>query len=235
MTVVVAAVAAVACNRADGGRPRGVREAGVRNAGVGDASLESSRAVGKPGRKTILFVGTSLTAGLGLDPEDAYPALIERRIDSLGLNYDVINAGVSGETSAGTLRRIDWLLREPVDVFVLETGANDGLRGLTVDSLRANVQAIIDRVKAKRPSARIVLVAMEAPPNLGPQYTSRFRKVYTDLARADGITLMPFLLQGVAGDAGLNQQDGVHPNVRGERIVADNVWRTLGPVLRSSG
>lgn len=223
--------AAAACNRGDGGHPR-IASTGVARAETASAVPETASAQPDTARKTILFVGTSLTAGLGLDPEDAYPALIGRRIDSLGLNYDVINAGVSGETSAGTLRRIDWLLRQQMDVFVLETGANDGLRGLTVDAMRANIQAIIDRVKAARPRARIVLVSMEAPPNLGPAYTSRFRAVYVDLARANGVTVIPFLLAGVAGNVELNQQDGVHPNAQGERIVADNVWRALQPVLR---
>ncbi len=227
MISYLAVVAIAACNRTDGGRPQ--------VASIGAAKAESASAARKSARKTVLFVGTSLTAGLGLDPEDAYPALIGRRIDSLRLAYEVINAGVSGETSAGTLRRIDWLLKEPFDVLVLETGANDGLRGLTVDALRANIQSIIDRVKASRPAARMVLVAMEAPPNLGPQYTSRFRAVYADLAHRNGLMLAPFLLQGVAGNAELNQQDGIHPNARGERIVADNVWRALQPLLAQSG
>jgi acyl-CoA thioesterase-1 len=181
--------------------------------------------------RTVLFVGTSLTAGLGLDPEEAYPAIIGAKIDSAGLPYTVVNAGVSGETSAGALRRIDWLLRGPVDVLVLETGANDGLRALPVDSTRANIRAILDRVKSARPAARLALVQMEAPPNLGAEYTSSFRAMFPAVARETGATLIPFLLEGVAGEAGLNQSDGIHPNVRGERIVAENVWRALGPLL----
>ncbi|HEY9478880.1 MAG TPA: arylesterase, partial [Gemmatimonadaceae bacterium] len=182
--------------------------------------------------RTIVFVGTSLTAGLGLaDPDQAYPALIQRKLDSLGLNYRVVNAGVSGETSAGTLRRIGWLMRGPVDVLVLETGANDGLRALSVDSLRSNIQRIIDTVRTAHPSARIVLVGMEAPPNLGARYTSSFRAVYPELARANGAALVPFLLEGVAGVDSLNQPDGIHPDVSGARIVAENVWRVLSVVV----
>ena len=180
----------------------------------------------------MLFVGTSLTAGYGLDPDQAYPALIARRIDSLGLNYDVVNAGVSGETSAGALRRMDWLLRAPVDVFVLETGANDGLRALSVDSMRANIQGILDKVRATHPAARIILVGMEAPPNLGPRYTSAFRAAFPELARKNGAVLVPFLLTDVAGVDTLNQADGIHPNARGARIVADHVWRALRPLLQ---
>lgn len=179
----------------------------------------------------MLFIGTSLTAGLGLDPDSAYPAIIQRKIDSLGLGFHVVNAGVSGETSADALRRIGWLLRAPASVIVLETGANDGLRGLDPDSTRANIQAIIDSVRARRPQATLLLVQMEALPNLGQRYTTAFHDMYPELARRNGLILVPFLLQGVAGHASLNQADGVHPNLRGEKIVAGNVWRTLRPVL----
>lgn len=183
-------------------------------------------------RRTIMFMGTSLTAGYGLeDPDSAYPSLLQRRIDSLGLSYDVVNAGVSGETSAGALRRLAWTMKRRVDVFVLETGANDGLRGLSVDSLRANVQAIIDSVRRSQPGAHIVLVGMEAPPNLGARYAARFREVYPELARKNHLALVPFLLAGVAGVDSLNQGDGIHPNVVGERLVADNVWRVLARLL----
>jgi acyl-CoA thioesterase-1 len=181
--------------------------------------------------KRLLFLGTSLTAGLGLEPEEAYPALIARRIDSLGLPYRVVNQGSSGETSAGARQRIDWLVREPVDVLVLETGANDGLRGLPVDSMRANIQAIIDRVRAASPGVRILLVGMEAPPNLGTRYTSDFRKVFPDLAERNGATLLPFLLLGVAAVDSLNQGDGIHPNSAGSRRLAETVWSALLPLL----
>jgi acyl-CoA thioesterase-1 len=202
----------------------------TRVAGVGDSA--QSRAVAPNGRRTVLMVGTSLTAGLGLDPEDAYPALLQRKADSLGLHVDIVNAGLSGETSAGALRRIDWLLKGPADVVVIESGANDGLRGLNVDSTRANLRAIIGKVKAARPAARILLVQMEAPPNLGAKYTDAFRAMYQDVAKEAGVGVMPFLLRGVAGVTGLNQQDGIHPNERGEEIVANNVWAVLEPVLK---
>jgi acyl-CoA thioesterase-1 len=179
----------------------------------------------------VLFVGTSLTAGYGLAPEQAYPALIQQKIDSAGLDYRVVNAGVSGETSAGALRRMPWLLKQPFDVFVLETGANDMLRGTELDSTRANIQAIIDQAKAARPDARIVLVGMLAPPNLGPEYTAKFRSLYPELARKNHLVLVPFLLEGVAGVRDLNQPDGIHPNARGEKILAETVWKTLAPVL----
>ena len=183
-------------------------------------------------RPTIVFVGTSLTAGLGLsDPDEAYPALIQRKIDSLGLNYRVVNAGVSGETSAGALKSIGWLMRSPASVVVIETGANDGLRGLSVAALRRNIQGVIDTVRSVHPDARIVLAGMEAPPNLGARYTSSFREVFPELARANHAALIPFLLDGVAGVDSLNQADGIHPNQRGAQVVADNVWATLRGVL----
>ena len=183
-------------------------------------------------KRTILFVGTSLTAGLGLDLDSAYPARIQRRLDSLGESYDVINAGVSGETSAGTLRRIDWLMRQPVDIVVLETGANDGLRALPVDSLRANLVAIIDSVRKAHPAATIVLAGMEAPPNLGPVYTRAFHAVFPAIAQEYHLPFIPFLLAGVGGVDSLNQGDGIHPNDRGERIVEENVWRVLAPLVK---
>jgi len=182
-------------------------------------------------RPTVLFVGTSLTAGLGLEPDSAFPMLIQRKIDSAGLAFDVVNAGVSGETSSGLLDRLDWLLRANFDVMVLETGANDGLRGIPVVALRSNLETALDRIKAKRPDARILLVQMEALPNLGPKYAADFHSAFTTVAKEKGVTLMPFLLTDVAGHRELNQADGVHPNNAGERIVAENLWRSLKPVL----
>jgi acyl-CoA thioesterase-1 len=201
-------------------------------AATGDTS-RAEAAQPASGERRIVFVGTSLTAGQGLEPEEAFPALIGNRIDSLDLNYEVINAGVSGETSAGTLRRMDWVLRDPLDVLVLETGANDGLRGLSVDSLRGNLQAILDKVQSAYPEAAVLLVGMEAPPNLGPRYTSAFRAVFPEVAGEKGVRYMPFLLDGVAAVRALNQGDGIHPNAEGARRVADNVWKALGPVLDS--
>jgi acyl-CoA thioesterase I len=182
-------------------------------------------------KRTVLMVGTSLTAGLGLDPDQAWPALIQEKIDSAGLPYRVVNAGLSGETSAGALRRVDWLLRGPVDVLVLETGANDGLRGLDPDTLRANLEAILAKVHAERPAAKLALIQMEAPPNLGAEYTKRFHAVYAEAARAERATLLPFLLDSVAGRPTLNQADGMHPNVAGSRIAARTEWRAIEPLL----
>ena len=179
----------------------------------------------------MLFIGTSLTAGLGLDPDSAFPAIIARTADSAGVAIRVTNAGVSGETSAGALRRIDWVLRTPADVIVVEVGANDALRGLSPDAARSNLESLIASMKRKQPGARIVLVQMEAPPNFGIAYTRSFRSIYTDVARSENLTLIPFLLDGVAGIPRFNQPDGIHPNLAGERIVADNIWRALEPVI----
>jgi len=181
---------------------------------------------------TVMFLGTSLTAGLGLDPSQAYPALIQAKIDSAGLGYRVVNAGVSGETSAGALRRIGWLLRTPPAVLVIETGANDGLRAQSADSLRSNIQAIIDQARAVSPPPRIVLIGMEALPNYGPAYARQFRRIYPELAEKNRLPLVSFLLAGVAGIDSLNQPDGMHPNTAGERRVAETVWKTLKPVLQ---
>lgn len=199
------------------------------NGGASDAPAAAAR-----GPLRVVFVGTSLTAGLGLDPDSAYPALIQRKADSAGVPMVAVNAGVSGETSAGALRRIDWVLREPLDVLVLETGANDGLRALRVDSTRENLAAILARTRQAHPAARLLVVQMEAPPNLGPEYTSRFRGMFPDVAKAAGAAVTPFLLDRVAGVARLNQADGIHPNEAGARIVAETVWQALRPVLDSA-
>jgi acyl-CoA thioesterase I len=187
-------------------------------------------ATGERGR--IVFLGTSLTAGLGLDPDQAYPALIQRKLDAEGLRFEAVNAGVSGETSAGARRRIDWLLRQPVAVLVIETGANDGLRGLEVDSLRANIQAIIDQAGRQTPKPTIVLLGMRAPPNLGAGYSRGFDRVYTELAKENDVRLVPFLLEGVAGRPSLNQADMIHPTADGQRRMAETVWAVLEPALR---
>jgi acyl-CoA thioesterase I len=179
----------------------------------------------------VLFFGTSLTAGYGLSPDQAFPALIERLADSANLPIKAINAGLSGETTAGAARRIDWVLRTPADVVVIEAGANDALRGLPPKSARENLQSVVAAVRRKQPQAQIVLVQMEAPPNYGQAYTKSFREVYSEVARAENIPLIPFLLAGVAGISRLNQADGVHPNLAGERIVADNIWKGLKPII----
>ena len=184
------------------------------------------------GRVRVLFVGTSLTAGLGLDPDSAYPALIQQMADSNGLAVQIVNAGLSGETSAGALRRVDWLLRDTADVVVIETGANDGLRGLEPDTTAANIVGIVEKIRAANPKARVLLAQMEAPPNLGQAYTRRFHDLFLTVAADQAVTLIPFFLEGVAGVPTLNQPDGIHPTEAGARIAARNVWRTLAPVLR---
>jgi acyl-CoA thioesterase-1 len=198
---------------------------------VAESSRTTPASRYRPG-SIILFAGTSLTAGYGLDPDHAYPELIQRKIDSAGLKFDVVNAGVSGETSSGLLRRLRWLLNEPFEIIVIETGANDGLRGIPIETMAGNIQQIIDGVRAVRPRAQIMLVQMEAPPNLGGDYTRRFHDVFPELAKRNDVILLPFLLDNVAGFRALNQSDGMHPNEEGERIVAENVWRALRPLLQ---
>lgn len=181
--------------------------------------------------QTVLFFGDSLTAGYGLSTEEAFPALIERELNKKTERAKVINGGLSGETSAGGLTRIDWLLRQPVHIFVLELGANDGLRGLPPDQTKKNLQAIIDKVKAKNPKVKIVLAGMMVPPNMGKQYTNEFRNIYSELAKKNKATLIPFLLDGVGGIEKLNQSDGIHPNAEGHRIIARNVAPIIDRLL----
>ena len=190
-----------------------------------------SSANAQDNEKVILFFGNSLTAGLGLDLNQAFPNLIQEKINETGKNVRVINAGLSGETSAGGLNRIDWVLNQAVDIFVLELGANDGLRGLPLESTRTNLQGILDKVKAKYPDVKIIIAGMMVPPNMGEEYSSEFVKVYPDLARKNGVLLIPFLLDEVAGNPDLNLADGIHPNIEGHQIVAGNVWRVLKPLL----
>ena len=183
-------------------------------------------------KKTVVFFGNSLTAGYGLSPSQAFPALIQKKIDSLGLPYTVVSAGVSGETSSGGKTRIDWILQQPVDIFVLELGANDGLRGILPLSItRQNLQDIIDSVKAKNSNAKILLAGMRVPPNMGQTYSDEFRDMFPQLAQKNSVALIPFLLDGVGGEANLNQPDGIHPTAEGHRIVAENVWKELHKLL----
>jgi acyl-CoA thioesterase-1 len=196
------------------------------------ASSAGTPKAGDPSQRArVLFLGTSLTAGLGLDADSAYPQQIQRKIDSAGLAFQTVNAGVSGETSAGLLRRLDWVLQQPAAVVVVETGANDGLRGQSVAATKATIGQVLDRVRREKPGAKVLLMQMEAPTNLGAEYTSSFHAMFPALAKEKGVTLLPFLLADVAGRPALNQADGVHPNYRGEQIVAQNVWRGLEPVL----
>lgn len=180
---------------------------------------------------TILFFGDSITAGYGLEPDQAFPALIQEKIDSLGLNYNVVNAGLSGETTAGGLRRVDWILQQEIDIFVLELGGNDGLRGIDPNNTRMNLQGIIEKVQQTYPNAEIILTGMEAPPNLGDMYTGAFRNVFRELAAENDVIFIPFILEGVAGIPNLNQPDGIHPTAEGHKILAENIWDALKPVL----
>jgi acyl-CoA thioesterase I len=200
-------------------------------AALASDSLGAGKSRSGSGVPAALLIGTSLTAGLGLDPNDAYPAVLQRMADSAGYGVRIVNAGLSGETSAGALRRLEWLLRERAELVMIETGANDGLRGLDIDSTRANLLAIVRTVKRVLPGSTVLLVQMEAPPNLGEDYTRRFRESYSDVARAEGIGLIPFILEGVAGDRRFNQGDGIHPTEEGARRVARNVWGALAPHL----
>lgn len=181
--------------------------------------------------KTIVFYGNSLTAGYGVDPSESFPSRVQDKIDSLQLPYKVINAGLSGETTAGGKSRIDWILRQPVNIFVLELGGNDGLRGIPIAETSKNLQAIIDRVREKYPEAKIILAGMQVPPNMGRNYATQFRVVFEQLAQKNKVELIPFLLENVGGVSALNQADGIHPNPQGARIVAENVWKVLQPML----
>ncbi|HVF72090.1 MAG TPA: arylesterase [Chthoniobacterales bacterium] len=185
-------------------------------------------------KKSVVFLGNSLTAGLGVQPSEAFPALVGEKIRSAGLPFQVENAGLSGDTSAGGLRRIDWLLQRRIDLLVVELGANDGLRGLDLKSMKTNLQTIIDKTKAKNPQVKIVLAGMQVPPNLGADYAAGFRGVFNELAKENNATLIPFLLEGVGGNRELNQADLIHPSAAGHRVIADLVWRTLEPILRQS-
>ncbi len=196
-----------------------------------DTSISDTNKAAVTTKKTILFFGNSLTAGYGLDPREAFPSLIQKKIDSLQLPYTVINAGVSGETTSGGNARIDWVLKQPVDIFVLELGANDGLRGIPVSETRKNLQSIIDKVKNRSADTRIVLAGMQIPPNMGQKYSTDFRNVFIDLSKQNNVSLIPFLLEGVGGEADLNQSDGIHPTAEGHRILAENVWKELQPLL----
>lgn len=191
------------------------------------ASDAMGTAEGADDRGVIVFLGTSLTAGLGVDPSEAWPALIQQKLDSAGLPYRTQNAGISGETSAVALERLDWVLQQPMDMLVVETGANDGLRGLPVEALRANLDSILTRVERHDSTIELVVVGMEAPPNMGARYTSAFRAVYPEMADKHGAVLVPFLLKGVGGVDSLNTADGIHPNPRGHRIIAEGVWEAL--------
>lgn len=214
----------------NGGQSKDGANKGTPNA-VDTSTANAASTTPKDSTKNIVFFGNSLTAGYGVDPSEAFPARIQEKIDSLQLPYKVINGGLSGETTAGGKERIDWLLQQKVDVFVLELGGNDGLRGIPVTETAKNLQVILNRVKAKYPAAKLILAGMQVPPNMGSKYAGEFRAVYKQLADKNNIPLVPFLLEGVGGIPDLNQPDGIHPTPKGHRIVAENVWEVLKGVL----
>ena len=185
----------------------------------------------KARKRTILFLGDSLTSGYGLSAEVAFPAVIQAKIDSLGLGYEVVNAGISGETTSAGLSRMNWMLKRRIDVLVIELGANDGLRGVPLKVTRQNLQAIVDSSRKVYPKVNVVLAGIQVPPNLGPEYTSEFKEIFPELAAKNKVALIPFLLEGVGGIPELNLADGIHPTVAGHRKVAENVWKVLGPLL----
>ena len=193
--------------------------------------IENNAPQAKSEEKTILFFGNSLTAGYGLEPDKAFPGLLQQRIDSLGLKYKVINAGLSGETTASGNTRIDWVLNQKVDIFVLELGGNDGLRGISTEETRKNLQQMIDKIRSKYPDCQIILAGMQIPPNMGPDYTASFRTIFPEIAEKNQVALIPFLLESVGGEPHLNQPDGIHPNEKGHKIVAENVWKVLKQFL----
>ena len=238
--VVVFGLTQAACG--SGGDADVVRSAGQEGSSAGETAPSGSRGNAPsteldPGQRAtlggrVVFLGTSLTAGLGLaDPANRFTDQIQALADSVGLPFRMVNAGVSGITSAGGPATITWYLRAPVQVLVLELGANDGLRGLSPDSMKANLQAVIDSTRIHYPRARLLLSGMQAPPNLGQPYASAFSSVFSELARTNGGTLIPFLLEGIAGVPELNQADGIHPTPEGHRMIAQTVWRHLRPIL----
>jgi acyl-CoA thioesterase-1 len=196
-------------------------------------ALSTSVAFGESETKTVVFLGDSLSAGLGVKPTDAFPALIGEKIRAAGLPYQVENAGLSGDTTAGGLRRIDWLLQRKIDVLAIELGGNDGLRGLPVNAIKSNLQAIIDKARAKNPRVKIIIAGMQMPPNVGADYARAFQQVFGEVAQSNNATLIPFLLEGVGGLRELNQADSIHPTAAGHRLIADVVWKTLEPILRA--
>lgn len=187
----------------------------------------------RPETKTILVLGDSLAAGYGLETSEAFPALLQEKIDEKGWPYRVVNAGVSGDTTAGGLRRLNWLLKQRVDILVVELGGNDGLRGIPPETTKANLQAIIDRTRDKYPAVQVIVAGMRMPPNWGAEYVAKFQEIFPAIAREKRAALVPFLLEGVGGSAELNQGDRIHPTPKGQSIVADNVWRVLKPLLEA--
>lgn len=223
VVLVVFAAATLACGARD--------ESRVAPAS-GSRPSETALLSGRPSRPLLVVLGDSLTAGLGLEPAEAYPTLLQQKIDAAGLTYEVVNAGVSGDTSAGGLSRLDWALAPEAKALVVALGGNDGLRGLPIEQLSGNLSAIVERAQSQ--GLIVILAGMEAPPNFGQSYVVSFHQVYPTLASKYHVALVPFLLEGVAGVEALNQRDGIHPTAEGARKVADNVWAVLGPLLKAS-
>ena len=196
-------------------------------------AMLSSSAANDQAKKTVLVLGDSLAAGYGVDPSQAFPALLQEKIDAARLPFKIVNAGVSGDTSAGGVRRLQWLLRQPVSILLLELGGNDGLRGLALETTRTNLQQIIDQTRKKYPAVKILIAGMQMPPNLGASYVNQFAELFPDLAKTNGVMLVPFLLQDVGGRPNLNQADQIHPNPEGHMIVANTIWKVLKPMLQS--
>jgi len=215
------------CGSRDGSTKLATGDRSAEHRDTAAPQLGPSRADGRP---RIVAHGDSLTAGLGLAPDQAYPVLLQQRLDAEGLNYEVVNAGVSGDTSAGGLSRLDWALDGDVRVIVVALGGNDALRGLPIEELRLNLSQIIERAQAR--GVTVILAGMEAPPNFGRSYIVAFHQVYPELAKKYGVAFVPFLLEGVAGVEALNQRDGIHPTATGARMVADNVWAVLRPLVK---
>lgn len=215
-------LAMIACDNIES--KKGTVKAEKANEAVAVESVEDNR-------KVILFFGNSITAGYGIDMSEAFPALIQQRLDSLGYSYHVINAGLSGETSAGGLSRIDWVLKTPVDIFALELGGNDGLRGISLDDTEKNLSEIIEKVKQSNPQVKIIVAGMQIPPNMGQEYTDRFKRIFPSLAEKHHTALIPFILEGVGGIPELNLADGIHPTPEGHKILANNVWAVLKPII----
>ena len=225
VAILTLTIGAAACSPSQASRDSAAAVSSV-------ASRESAPAASPApaaARPRIVFLGDSLTAGLGLNPEESVPSLIQAHLDASGYNYEVVNAGVSGDTSAGGLRRLDWSLDGNVEMLIVELGANDGLRGLAVADMKRNLEQIVS--SARQRGIKVVLTGMEAPPNYGPLYTSEFRKAFSDVAREQRVTFVPFFLDGVAGNPALNQGDGIHPNPEGARIVERTIWKTIEPLL----
>src|SRR4051812_29078639 len=194
--------------------------------------LSTALLIASESTKRIVVLGDSIAAGYGVDPDEAYPAVLQRKIDEAKLPFTVVNAGLSGDTTAGGLRRIDWILKQPVDVLIIELGGNDGLRGLPVLETRSNLQSIIDRARAKYPKAKIIIAGMKMPSNMGAEYTEEFEKVFGEIAEKNQTALVPFVLENVGGKVELNQPDRIHPTPAGHRIVAQNIWPILQPLLK---